>query len=41
MLYAEPRYTKDIDLVVGVTESEIDGTGKVFEEFGFLITSIF
>ena len=38
MLYTEPRYTKDIDLVVGVSEDEIEAIGKVFSLFGFPMT---
>ncbi len=35
MLYSEPRYTKDLDIVVGVSEREVEAIGKAFTEFGF------
>jgi hypothetical protein len=38
MLYTEPRYTKDIDIFVGVTDQEIESIGRAFEEFGFPMT---
>ena len=39
MLYTEPRYTKDIDLVVGVSGEEVEAIGRAFTEFGFPMTS--
>jgi len=38
MLYTEPRYTKDIDVFVGVSDEEVAGIGQAFAEFGFPMT---
>jgi hypothetical protein len=35
MLYTEPRYTKDIDVVVGMAPEESDRAVDALEEFGF------
>jgi hypothetical protein len=35
MLYTEPRYTKDLDIVVGVSEPDLQAIGQAFSEFGF------
>lgn len=35
MLYTEPRYTKDLDIVVGVRDADIAGVGAALAEFGF------
>jgi hypothetical protein len=35
MLYAEPRYTKDLDIVIGVSEADIVGVAAALAEFGF------
>ena len=39
MLYTEPRYTKDIDVFVGISDSEIVAIGDAFSAFGFPVTS--
>ena len=35
MLYSEPRYTKDLDIVIGVSESDLSGFRIALAEFGF------
>lgn len=35
MYHSEPRYTKDIDLVIGITEPDVDRAAKALAEFGF------
>lgn len=35
MLYAEPRYTKDLDVFLSRDESSIEGLRAALEEFGF------
>ncbi len=38
MLYTEPRYTKDIGVFVGVSDSQVAAIGNAFAEFGFPMT---
>ena len=38
MLYTEPRYTKDLDVVIGVTEPDLSAFEKALEAFGFPLT---
>jgi hypothetical protein len=38
MFYSEPRYTKDLDLVVGSSEGEVERVAAALEEFGFPMT---
>jgi predicted nucleotidyltransferase len=35
MLYTEPRYTKDLDVVIGTQPEELEGVRRALEEFGF------
>jgi predicted nucleotidyltransferase len=35
MLYADPRYTKDLDIMVGVSEADLLAVRKALHEFGF------
>jgi hypothetical protein len=35
MLYTEPRYTKDLDIVIGVEDRDLIGFQKALTEFGF------
>lgn len=39
MYYAEPRYTKDLDIVLGLAQSDIDGFEMALAEFGFPLTA--
>ncbi|WKZ80166.1 MAG: hypothetical protein QY327_12600 [Fimbriimonadaceae bacterium] len=38
MYYTEPRYTKDLDIVVGVSELDIEGLSSALAEFGYPLT---
>lgn len=38
MLYAEPRYTNDIDLVIGTRPREVDRFAAALSEFGLPMT---
>ncbi|MCK6632804.1 MAG: hypothetical protein L6Q31_10590 [Fimbriimonadaceae bacterium] len=35
MYYTEPRYTKDLNIVVGVSELDIEGLSSALAEFGY------
>ncbi|MBX3118610.1 MAG: nucleotidyltransferase [Fimbriimonadaceae bacterium] len=35
MKYTEPRYTKDLDIAVGIAPSNIEGVRQALKEFGF------
>lgn len=35
MLYTEPRYTKDLDLAIGMEVVEVEAVRKALEAFGF------
>lgn len=35
MLYTEPRYTRDLDLLIGTSPEGLDSFRLAFEEFGF------
>jgi hypothetical protein len=35
MLYAEPRYTKDLDIVIGVDDDSLSAFASAIAEFGF------
>ena len=35
MLYTEPRYTKDLDIAVGVSEADVVAVRSALTEFGF------
>ncbi len=35
MLYSEPRYTKDLDIVIGTNPEDIEAVRTALEDFGF------
>lgn len=38
MYYTEPRYTKDLDVVIGLTEDDVARASQALAEFGFPLT---
>jgi len=35
MLYTEPRYTKDLDVLIGASSEEVEAIGAALDAFGF------
>ena len=38
MYHSEPRYTKDVDIVIAMTDDDTQGTANALAEFGFPLT---